>query len=122
MPREKPDLSELRQIALSRWDNEGGASLHGPQEALASDALETRVPALTESEIRQLRVRVITLENLVITLLGSGSEQQSSLAREMAVFILPRPGFTHHPMTLRAAVHMIDLVDRSHRFRDEADS
>lgn len=122
MPDEKPDLSELRQMALSRWDNEGGASIHGPQEALASDELETRVPALTEAEIRQLRVRVIALENLVIALLARGSEQQAGLAREMAAFISPRPGFTHDPMTLRAAVHMNDLVDRSHRFRDAADS
>jgi hypothetical protein len=122
MPDEKPDVAALREMALSRWDNEGGASVHGPQEALASDESETRVPALTESEIRQLRVRVIALENLVIALLGGGSEQQVSLAREMAAFISPRPGFTHHPMTLRAAVHMNDLVDRADHFREEADS
>ncbi len=114
---EKPDLSELRQMALSRWDNEDGASVHGPQEAWASAELETRVLALTEAGVRQLRLRVIALENLVIALLARGSERQAVLAREMATFISPRPGFTHDPMTLRASVHMNDLVDRSHRFR-----
>ena len=34
MPDQKLDLSDalqLRQNALSRWDNEGGAGPHGPQ-------------------------------------------------------------------------------------------
>jgi hypothetical protein len=35
----------------------------------------------------------------------------------MAAFISPRPGFTHHPLTIQAATHMIDLVDRAERFR-----
>ena len=30
---------------------------------------------------------------------------------------VPRPGFTDHPLTIRAATQMIDLVDRAGHFR-----
>jgi hypothetical protein len=72
---------------------------------------------LTDTELLHLRVRVIALENLVIALLGHGSDRQLEVAREMATFISPRPGFTPHPMTVQAAVHMVDLVDRARHFR-----
>jgi hypothetical protein len=39
------------------------------------------------------------------------------LAREMAAYISPRPGFTHHPPAIHAAAQMIHLIDRSGRFR-----
>jgi hypothetical protein len=65
----------------------------------------------------QLRVRVIALENLVISLLAEAPDRQLDLAREMAAFILPRPGFTHHPLTIHAANQMIDLVTRAGHFR-----
>ena len=39
------------------------------------------------------------------------------LAREMAPYISPRPGSTPHPLTTRAADHMVDLVERASRFR-----
>ena len=64
-----------------------------------------------------LHVRVIALENLLISLLATASDQQLELAREMAGYISPRPGFTHHPLTIPAAAHMIDLIERSSRFR-----
>jgi hypothetical protein len=60
---------------------------------------------------------VIALENLVISLLAEASVRQLDLAREMAAFISPRPGFTHHPLTILAATQMIDLVDRAGHFR-----
>jgi hypothetical protein len=60
---------------------------------------------------------VIALENLVIALLAHGSDRQLEVAREMATFISPRSGFTPHPMTVQAAVHMVDLVDRAGHFR-----
>ena len=34
-------------------------------------------------------------------------------------YILTRPGFTRHPLTIRAAAHMIDLVHRGEHFRPE---
>jgi len=73
---------------------------------------------LTDAELRQLHVRVIALENLVISLLADASDRQLTLAREMAAFILPRPGFTAHPLTVDAAAQMISLVERAGRFRD----
>ena len=70
-----------------------------------------------QAESVQLRVRVIALENLVIALLAQSPERQRVLAREMATFIAPRPGYTPHPLTLRAAAEMRSLVDRADQFR-----
>ena len=109
--------SQQRQMALSRWDNEGGAGPCGPQEGQISADAQFEVPELTNAELVQLRVRVIALENLVISLLAEASDRQLDLAREMAAFISPRPGFTHHPLTIHAAAQMIDLVDRAIHFR-----
>ena len=69
------------------------------------------------TECAQLRVRVIALENLVIALLAQAPERQLRLAREMAVHISPRPGFTRHRLTLHAADEMLSLVARARRFR-----
>ena len=112
MPDSDPPLgpTELRQRALSSWDNEGGA--------LAA-ALGTHAdhPDLTNAELVQLRIRVIALENLMIAVLAEGSDRQLQVAREMADYISPRPGFTHHPLTVQAADHMTDLVHRAVHFR-----
>lgn len=116
-----PDFSnraKLREKALARWDNEGGASPEGPQEgSSAREAPIDREPQLTNAELVQLRVRVIALENLVIALLAEGSDRPAEIVREMAAYISPRAGFTHHPLTTHAAAHMIDLVERSAHFR-----
>ena len=53
----------------------------------------------------------------MISLLAEAPDRQLDLAREMAAFILPRPGFTHHPLTIHAANQMIDLVTRAGHFR-----
>jgi len=115
------DLSaaaQLRQKALSRWDNEGGASPQGPQESLStSERRAEHAPDVTNAEMVLLRVRLIAMENLVIALLAGASERQLELAREITGYISPRPGFTHHPLTVRAASHMGDLVERSGAFR-----
>jgi hypothetical protein len=121
MPGEKhraPDPLQLRQKALSRWDNEGGASRLGPQEGPQGAKVEPAdIPQLTNAELVQLRVRVIALENLVIALLAEADDRQIAIAREMAAYVSPRPGFTHHPLTIRAASHMIDLIERAGPFR-----
>lgn len=120
MSEKKPDSStSLRQwqMALSRWDNEGGAGPAGPQGGSVSAEAQFEIPRLTNAEIVQLRIRVIALENLVIALLVEASERQLSLAREMAAYISPRSGFTHHPLTIHAAAQMIDLVERAGNFR-----
>ena len=120
MPRENSDTSNdrnQRQRALSRWDNEGGAGPDGPASDSASETERTAIPDLTNAELVTLRIRVIALENLMISLLATASDDQLRLAREMAGFISPRPGFTHHPLTTQAAAHMTDLIERSSRFR-----
>jgi hypothetical protein len=105
----KSNLSDVevafvqRQKALSRWDNEGGAL--------------SAVPALTNAELVHLRVRVIALENLIIALLADASGRQLDGIRAMATYISPRAGFTQHPLTIRAADHMTDMVDRAAHFR-----
>jgi len=109
------DHSQQRQMALSRWDSEGGAGPHGSQrsgEALSAD------PELTNAELVQLRIRVIALENLTIAFLAEASNRQLELVREMATYISPRPGFTQHPLTIHAATQMNNLVDRAGHFRD----
>ena len=120
MPDKKPnvlDPSQQRHLALSTWDNEGGAGSLRPQEGLISGEVQSQVPELTNAELVQLRIRVIALENIVISLLAEASDTQLNLARKMAAFISPRPGFTHHPLTIHAATKMIDLVDRAGQFR-----
>lgn len=120
MPRENSDSSSdwnQRQRALSRWDNEGGAGPDGPASDSAPDNERIAIPNLTNAELVTLRIRVIALENLMISLLARASDEQLKLAREMAGYITPRPGFTPHPLTIHAAAHMVDLVERANHFR-----
>ena len=119
-PDKKPEVldpSRQRERALARWDNEGGAIPGGPHD---SDE-QSEVPELTNAELVHLRVRVIALENLVISLLAGATDRQLDLAREMAGYISPRPGFTQHPLTVQASEHMIDFVERAIHFRTIAD-
>lgn len=113
MPDSDPllDTSELRRRALSRWDNEGGAIAPVPHGTHAD------VPDMTNAELVHLRIRVIALENLMIAVLAEGSDRQLQVAREMAEYISPRPGYTQHPLTIQAADHMTDIVDRAIHFR-----
>lgn len=120
MPDEVPrdlDASRLREIALSRWENEGGAEVHGPEKAATPVEESPDVPALTNAELSQLHIRVIALEGLMTALLAEASDRQLDVARGMAAYITPRPGFTDHPLTIRAATQMIDLLERADRFR-----
>ncbi len=109
--------NNLLDRALSRWENEGGAASLGPQESSISGQEHSEVPLLTNAELVKLRIRVIALENLVITLLAGATDRQLDLAREMAAYISPRPGFTHHPLTIHAATQMVDLIERAGHFR-----
>ncbi len=111
------DDSSQCQRALSRWDNEGGAEPCGPQLAPASVEDRIPLPKIADAELEALHIRVIALENLVISLLAAGSERQLELASVMAAYVSPRSGFTRHPLTIHAAGHMTDLVDRASRFR-----
>jgi hypothetical protein len=72
---------------------------------------------MTNSELVLLRIRVIALENLMIAVLAEGSDRQLQIAREMVEYISPRPGFTQHPLTIRAGEHMTDIAARATHFR-----
>ena len=74
------------------------------------------------AEWEQLHVRVIALENLLISLLSQCSLQQLEAARAMAAYISPRPGHTDHPLTIRAAAEIRHLVDRAQRVQAEGSS
>jgi len=115
-------LSETlqRQRALSRWDNEGGAEPDGPQGARHAAETQLPFPKMGDAEFGALHVRVIALENLLIALLAAAPDRELDVARNMASFLLPRPGFTNHPLTLHAAGHMTDLIERAARFRSKA--
>jgi len=108
----------LRERALSRWDNEGGAGPDGPQEAAILLDDSAAVPQLGNAELVRLQVRVIALENLLIALLSQASAGQLDLVREMAGYISPRPGFTQHPLTIQAAAQMVHIVERAGYFGD----
>ena len=110
--------NDLLARALSRWENEGG-TLSRSQKNSASGEAQYEAPPLSNTELVQLRIRVIALENLVITLLAGASDQQVALVREMAAYISPRPGFTHHPLTVHAATQMVDMVERADHFREK---
>ena len=58
------------QLPLSRWDDEGGARRCGPQEGMSHHIAPSDIPELTNTQLVQVRVRVIALENLVTALLS----------------------------------------------------
>ena len=111
--------NDLLARALSRWENEGGTVPHRLQKNSTSGEAQYEAPPLSNTELVQLRIRVIALENLVITLLAGASDQQLALIREMAAYISPRPGFTQHPLTVHAATQMLDMVERAGHFREK---
>lgn len=106
------DAERVRAVALWRSEDEDG-----PERPLSAPGVGPldNIP-LNNVEWIQLRIRVIALENLAIALLADAPARQQGLAREMATYISPRPGFTPHPLTLRAADEMLSLVDRAGRF------
>ena len=112
-----PNDRVQRQRALSSWDGEGGAGPCGPQTEPELVDGPFPDPKMGEAEFVSLRVRIIALENLLIALLATASDQQLELTREMASYISPREGFKRHRLTTHAASHMIDLVERAYRFR-----
>src|SRR5512143_4221083 len=104
------DHTRQRQTALSRWENEGGA-IAVQRRAGSRDQPRLIVESMpTAIELAQLRIRMIALENLVITLLAQSSDGQLDLARQMASYISPRPGFTLHRPTIHAAAQMVHLA------------
>ena len=60
---------------------------------------------------------VIVPENLVKAMLATTPSHPLELAREKAAVITARTGFTSHPLTIHAAAHMVNLVERAERLR-----
>ena len=107
-----------KEGALSRWEDEGGALPCGPHEALAADCEKWDVPALSDAEIIQLRVRVIALENIVLSLLSNATKEQLETIAQVIETISPRPESSQHPLTIHAATQMTHLVERAKHFRE----
>jgi hypothetical protein len=115
--RRADSAQRWRELALARWEGEGGAGPAGPDSGCDFRRPKADSPPLTNAELVQLQVRVIALENLIIAL-TQAYEQQLEGIREMAAYISPRPGFTPHRLTIHAAAEMISLVDRADQFRN----
>ncbi|MFO8127182.1 hypothetical protein [Yoonia sp.] len=109
--------AQQRDRALARWANEGGSGQCGRATDFASGRDETEMPPIGDTQIGLLHVRVIALENLVIALLAAASGPQLDLARDMARIIEPRSDAAPHPLTIRAAARLTDLIERSERFQ-----
>jgi hypothetical protein len=54
-----------------------------------------------------------------MSLLATATAQQLELVRDVANYIVPRPGATRHPLTIHAAAHMLQLLDRAALFRGD---
>lgn len=116
----KLERDRLLQKSLSRWENEGGHDTAQQKKAGAGAAPPAEglggVPPLTNSELVQLQIRMIALENLVVALLAEASEQQLELVRQLAQSIVPRPGVDHR-LTVNATAQMEHLTQRSRRLQ-----
>lgn len=105
------DPASLKRRALAIWDNEGGALASETHDAMFD------IAPLGDAEVIHLRIRMIAMENLLIAVLAEGSDRQIAVAQEMAHYISPRPGMTPHPLTIRAADHMTDILARAEHYR-----
>ena len=119
-PGRRPPTSRSGQLrrAISRWENEGGAT-PDPSNAASATNGQTSV-LLTNAELVQLQVRVIALEHLVTALLACSPSGVGALVDELARCIQPRAGCTPHHLTIHAAAHMVHLAHRSDLLRGEA--
>ena len=76
MPDKEPDSSassRQRQMALSRWDNEGGAGPGGPQGGSVPAEAQAEIPALTNAIFAATGVRYNVTTNAVINTQGGGA-------------------------------------------------
>ena len=101
------------EVALSRWENEGGAFASIP--SVCCETPQEGVSSL-RTELDHIRIRLITIENLLIVLLAQSNEESRELGDEMANYISPRPGATAHRATLKAAAQMRHLLKRAQHF------
>lgn len=72
---------------------------------------------MSNSDLVQLRIRIIALENLVLALLAKADDERIALVSDMIGSIMPRVGATPHPLTIHAASQMRRLMDRASHLR-----
>lgn len=112
-----PARCQVHDRAIGRWENEGGSSNGGSSAGLHQHPMQTVAGEIGDPEAANLRVRLIALENLIVALLAGAPEGQSTLVREMAEYISPRPGATPHRLTVEAARNMLALVERAAHYK-----
>jgi hypothetical protein len=87
-------------------------------EAVVSTVNEDGSWDITEpdhAELVQMRMRLITLENIVLGLLSGASDEQIERIRKRADMIEPRPEASRHPFTELAAGDMRKFLERAAR-------
>lgn len=77
-----------------------------------------QIPEPGHSELVQMRVRIITLENIILGLLSGASEEQIDQIRRRADQIEPHAEATRHPLTELAAGDMRKFLERAQRIAD----
>jgi hypothetical protein len=108
-----PARARILERAVARWENEGGA--RADPDTATSRA--TVVGEVGDAEAVNIRVRLIALENIIVALLASGTQDAPELVREMARYISPRSGATLHRLTIEAAHNMLAIVERAKHCR-----
>jgi len=68
-----------RQRALSRWDDDGRAEPDVSQVASEPDVRHPPFPRMGDAELQALHVRVIALENLVVTGVWGATERKTDV-------------------------------------------
>ena len=74
-----------------------------------------QVPEPDHAELVQMRIRLITLENIVLGLLSEASDEQIEQIKKRAAMIEPRPDTSRHPLTELAAGDMRKFLERAAR-------
>ena len=108
-----PARAKALELAVMRWENEGGRMGDRGQDTLRA----TIVGEVGDAEAVNIRVRLIALENIVVALLASGTQDGPQVVREMAQYISPRSGATPHRLTIEAARNMLAIAARAEHYR-----
>ena len=76
------------------------------------------IPEPDHADLVQMRIRLITLENIVLGLLSGASDEQIEQIRKRADMIEPRPEANRHPLTELAAGDMRKFLERAARMAE----
>ena len=76
------------------------------------------IPEPDHADLVQMRIRLITLENIVLGLLSGASDEQIEQIRKRADMIEPRPEASRHPLTELAAGDMRKFLERAARMAE----